>query len=217
MLHVPVCRHDTPGASQALRPAQSGSPVVDNQGTSSTAPALSGSYSTSLVVLSFLIAVQASYTALNMAGRLALANRNDVRWWLLGGTFALGPGAWLLHFVGMLAFSLPVAIGYDLPLTALSLAASLAASGYALWLSARPALPWLPLTGGGLAMGSGIAAMHCLGMAAMAMQPASCMTQAGWRHRWPSRWPPQPPHCGWPTACAMHRAGSAACVHWPPC
>lgn len=67
-----------------------------------------------------------------MAGRLALANRNDVRWWLLGGTFALGLGVWSMHLVGMLAFSLPVAIGYDPPLTALSLAASLAASGYAL-------------------------------------------------------------------------------------
>ena len=132
---------------------------------------MSGSYSTCLVALSFLIAVLASYTALNMAGRLARANQNDARWWLVGGTFAMGLGVWSMHFVGMLAFSLPITLGYDLGLTALSLAASLAASGYALWLTARPHLPWPTLAGGGLVMGSGIAAMHYLGMAAMRMQP----------------------------------------------
>ena len=132
---------------------------------------MSGSYSTSLVALSFLIAVLAAYTALNMAGRLARANQADARWWLLGGTFAMGLGVWSMHFVGMLAFSLPIALGYDALLTALSLAASLAASGYALWLTARPHLPWPILAGGGLVMGSGIAAMHYLGMAAMRMQP----------------------------------------------
>ena len=133
---------------------------------------MSGSYSPALVVLSLMVAVMASYTALGMAARLARTDRRESRWWLAGGTVAMGLGVWSMHFVGMLALQLPVAVGYDPLLTLLSLLASLAASGFALWLTAREHLGWRTLLAGGLVMGTGIAAMHYLGMAAMRMAPA---------------------------------------------
>ncbi len=132
---------------------------------------MTGSYSQSLVLFSLLVAILASYTALDMAGRLATAERRVARWWLAGGAAAMGLGIWSMHFIGMLAFNLPIPIGYDLALTLYSLVVSIGASAYALWLVSRPQLPPLRLAAGAVLMGLGIATMHYLGMAAMRMQP----------------------------------------------
>lgn len=132
---------------------------------------MTGSYSQSLVFFSLLVAVLASYTALDMAGRLATAQGRVARWWLAGGAAAMGLGIWSMHFIGMLAFKLPIPIGYDLAITVYSLAVSVGASAYALWLVSRPQLPTRRLFAGALLMGLGIAAMHYLGMAAMRMKP----------------------------------------------
>ena len=132
---------------------------------------MTGTYSQSLVVFSLLVAILASYTALDMAGRLATTEGRVARWWLAGGATAMGLGIWSMHFVGMLAFNLPIPIGYDLAITLYSLAVSVGASAYALWLVSRPLLPARRLLAGAVLLGLGIAAMHYLGMAAMRMQP----------------------------------------------
>ncbi len=132
---------------------------------------MTGSYSQSLVFFSLLVAVLASYTALDMAGRLATAQGRVARWWLAGGAAAMGLGIWSMHFIGMLAFKLPIPVGFDLAITLYSLAVSVGASAYALWLVSRPQLPTRRLAAGAVLMGLGIAAMHYLGMAAMRMQP----------------------------------------------
>lgn len=132
---------------------------------------MTGSYSQSLVFFSLLVAVLASYTALDMAGRLATAQGRVARWWLAGGAAAMGMGIWSMHFIGMLAFKLPIPVGFDLAITLYSLAVSVGASAYALWLVSRPQLPTRRLAAGAVLMGLGIAAMHYLGMAAMRMQP----------------------------------------------
>ncbi|MCC7634980.1 putative bifunctional diguanylate cyclase/phosphodiesterase [Stenotrophomonas rhizophila] len=132
---------------------------------------MTGTYSQSLVAFSLLVAVLASYTALDMAGRLASTRGRVARWWLAGGAGAMGLGIWSMHFIGMLAFHLPIPIGYDLAITLYSLAVSVGASAYALWLVSRAQLPWSRLVAGAVLMGLGIAAMHYLGMAALRMQP----------------------------------------------
>ena len=132
---------------------------------------MTGTYSQSLVVFSLLVAILASYTALDMAGRLATTEGRVARWWLTGGATAMGLGIWSMHFVGMLAFNLPIPIGYDLAITLYSLAVSVGASAYALWLVSRPQLPRRRLVAGAVLMGLGIATMHYLGMTAMRMQP----------------------------------------------
>ena len=132
---------------------------------------MTGTYSQSLVLFSLLVAILASYTALDMAGRLATTQGRVARWWLVGGATAMGLGIWSMHFIGMLAFRLPVPVGYDLAITLYSMAISVGASAYALWLVSRPLLPLRRLVGGALVLGLGIATMHYLGMAAMRMQP----------------------------------------------
>ncbi|MCG8291408.1 putative bifunctional diguanylate cyclase/phosphodiesterase [Pseudomonas entomophila] len=132
---------------------------------------LIGSYSSSLVLISLCVAILASYTALDLTGRIATAKGRAVHLWMLGGAFAMGIGIWSMHFIGMLAFSLPINLGYDTTLTALSLLIAVASSGFALWLVSQPKLPWQQLGFGALIMGSGIACMHYTGMAALRMQP----------------------------------------------
>ncbi len=128
-----------------------------------------GMYDWRLVALSFIIAVVASYTALDLAGRVALMRGWARLAWLTGGAFAMGTGIWSMHFTGMLAFSLPVALDYDVPMVALSLLVAMVASGFALFIAGRNTLHLGILLVSGLPMGLGIAAMHYIGMAAMRM------------------------------------------------
>ncbi|MFT6465287.1 putative bifunctional diguanylate cyclase/phosphodiesterase [Halopseudomonas sp.] len=132
---------------------------------------LTGSYDLFMVFISFCVAVLASYTALDLSGRIATSKKNAVPFWISGGALAMGIGIWSMHFVGMLAFSLPIPMGYDLTITLLSLALAIIASGFALWMVAQPEMPWSHLLIGAVALGAGIAAMHYLGMYALLMQP----------------------------------------------
>ncbi|MEB5110828.1 EAL domain-containing protein [Pseudomonas aeruginosa] len=132
---------------------------------------LISSYNQVLVAFSLIVAILASYTALDMAGRVTLAKGREALSWLIGGAFAMGFGIWSMHFVGMLAFSLPIPLGYDLGLTLLSLLLAVGSSAFALWLVCQAELPWQRLALGALLMGSGVAAMHYTGMAALLMMP----------------------------------------------
>ncbi|WP_137163723.1 putative bifunctional diguanylate cyclase/phosphodiesterase [Pseudomonas asiatica] len=132
---------------------------------------LTGSYSSSLVLISLCVAILASYTALDLTGRIATAKGRAACLWMGGGALAMGIGVWSMHFIGMLAFSLPIDLGYDLALTAFSLLIAVLSSGFALWLVSQPSLPWQQLAFGALIMGTGIACMHYTGMAALRMLP----------------------------------------------
>ena len=132
---------------------------------------VSGSYSLTLVLGSLCIAILASYTALDLTGRIASARGRAVYLWMGGGAVAMGFGVWSMHFIGMLALSLPIELGYDVALTLWSLLVAVLSSGFALWLVSQPRLPALQLLFGALIMGAGISAMHYSGMAALRMQP----------------------------------------------
>ena len=132
---------------------------------------VSASYSPSLVFISLCVAILASYTALDLAGRIATARGRTVYLWMSGGALAMGFGVWSMHFIGMLALQLPLELGYDLGLTVWSLLVAILSSGFALWLVSQPRLPALQLLFGALVMGAGISAMHYSGMAALRMQP----------------------------------------------
>jgi diguanylate cyclase (GGDEF)-like protein/PAS domain S-box-containing protein len=109
----------------------------------------------------------AAYAALDLAGRVTAA-QGRARWfWLAGGATSMGLGIWSMHYIGMLAFSLPVPVFYHYPTVALSLLAAIAASAVALFTVSREHMGVGSLLAGGLVMGGGIAAMHSIGMAAM--------------------------------------------------
>jgi two-component system, sensor histidine kinase and response regulator len=136
-------------------------------------PALAGSYDYRLVTVSVLIAVLASYAALDLGARVTAAHGRARLAWLTGGATAMGIGVWSMHYIGMLAFSLSFRILYDWPTVLLSLLAAVLASGVALFVVSRSRMSWFQALIGSVAMGSGIAGMHYVGMAAMRM-PAMC-------------------------------------------
>jgi diguanylate cyclase (GGDEF)-like protein len=130
-----------------------------------------GTYSYSLVLVSVLVAILASYTALDLATRITMSRGTAARAWLIGGAFSMGLGIFSMHFVGMLAFSLPVPMGYDVTVTLLSLLIAIVVSGFALYTVSRDSLSAKNLILGGILMGIGICAMHYTGMAAMETHP----------------------------------------------
>lgn len=140
---------------------------------------LMSSYDQLLVIVSFIVAFLASYTALDMAGRVATSTGKVALVWLFGGGFALGVGIWSMHFIGMLAMSLPMVMSYSASLTVLSMVIAVAASIFALWIVCYGELPWYRLCGGAIVMGSGVVAMHYTGMAALMVNPGIV-----WDWRW---------------------------------
>lgn len=132
--------------------------------------AMSGDYDFQLVILSYLVAVAASYLALDITGRLRDVGNTawHTAFWLLGGAFAMGAGIWSMHFIGMLAFIMPIPMNYDLGLTTLSLTVAVLASGFALFLLKTKTLKIIHFLLGGIILGGGIVSMHYIGMAAMA-------------------------------------------------
>ena len=128
---------------------------------------LTGSYDLTFVILSIVIAAMASYAALDLAGRVTAAAGSVRIGWLAGGATVMGLGIWSMHFVGMLAFHLPHAIAYQVPLMLLSVVVAIAASLLALAVVSRSELGIPTLAVAGLLMGAAIAGMHYVGMSSM--------------------------------------------------
>jgi PAS domain S-box-containing protein len=134
---------------------------------------LIGSYDYALVALSVLIAMFASYAALALAARVTAASGWARAVWLLGGAGAMGTGIWSMHYIGMLAFILPVPVAYHWPTVLVSLFAAILASVIALYVVSRQRMSAFRAFAGSVLMGAGIASMHYIGMAAMRL-PAMC-------------------------------------------
>jgi PAS domain S-box-containing protein len=143
----------------------------------SMSSALTGSYDLRLVELSVVIAICASYAALDLAGRVTAARGFGRTVWLMGGATAMGLGIWSMHYIGMLAFKLPVPVEYDWPTVVLSLIAAILASSVALFVVSRKKMGVWRAVAGSVPMGAGIAAMHYSGMEAMRLT-AMCQYNA---------------------------------------
>jgi signal transduction histidine kinase len=131
---------------------------------------MEASYSPSLVLLSILLAVVASYTALDLAGRVAGTSGITRRVLLGSGAVMMGVGIWAMHFVGMLAFNMPGEVSYGRGLTALSMGAGIVGAWAALFVVSRSLVTPERLLAGGLFMGLAINLMHYVGMEAMRME-----------------------------------------------
>lgn len=140
---------------------------------------VAGSHDMILVGLSIIIAVLASYAALDLASRVRVSSGWLRRFWLSAAAMTLGGGIWSMHFVAMLAFNMPgMTVSYDPGLTLASLFLAILCTGIGFGVMDR----WrgrLPLGVAGLLMGLGVVAMHYVGMAAMKMH-ADLHYDRGW-------------------------------------
>ncbi len=134
--------------------------------------AYSGAYNAGLVALSVVVATLAAFVALSISSRIVAANSRGARWaWASAGAMAMGGGIWSMHFIGMLAFSLPCGVTYAPVGTVLSMIPGILASGVALHaISQRTEPGFKRLAVGAVLMGAGIGLMHYTGMAAMEPQ-----------------------------------------------
>src|SRR5580693_2998596 len=128
---------------------------------------VTGTYDPYLVALSVLVASFASYTALGLSGHVGTAQGLARRVWLVAAAITMGGGIWSMHFIGMLAFVMPIPMSYDIRLTTLSLLVAILVTGGGFYVISRQSASPLRLVLGGIFMGLGIAAMHYTGMAAM--------------------------------------------------
>lgn len=130
-----------------------------------------GSYNLGLVCLSFVIAVVASYTALDLALRIGESYGITKKIWIGGCAFSMGGGIWSMHFTAMLAYQLPFEVSYDIWITLLSIIISIIASGIGLFLASAKPISISKIAMGGMIMGIGVTSMHYTGMAATIFVP----------------------------------------------
>jgi len=127
-------------------------------------------YHPQLVLLSILVAILASYVALDLSASVTQAIGKAKAVWLVGGALAMGFGIWSMHFIGMLAFEMPgMSMAYDVPLLILSVLIAFAASVVALYVTSRPKVRNASFAIGGVAMAAAISGMHYTGMYSMRM------------------------------------------------
>ncbi len=139
-------------------------------GTLDPRSAFVGTYEPTLVILSVIVASLAAYAALGLAERISAADKPLAkRSWLAVGAVTMGVGVWAMHFLGMLAFRVPVRVNYDVWVTLASVAPAVLASGIMLHVISQPRISAGRLVLGGGLMGAGIGVMHYTGMAAMRM------------------------------------------------
>ncbi len=133
-----------------------------------TGPLLQGMHHHSLMFLSIVIAIAASWLALQVAGLARVAvNESARKGAIVSGAAALAGGIWAMHFIGMLAYDIGMPVRFDPAITLLSFLPALAASLIALPLLSRRELGWSELARGGILIGLGIGCMHYTGMLAM--------------------------------------------------
>jgi PAS domain S-box-containing protein len=130
----------------------------------SETPILTSSYDHGLVALSVVIAICASYAALDLTGRVAAAKGRAFVFWLIGGAGAMGLGIWSTFYIGMLAFRLPVPVSYDWPTVTLSLRVAILAAAVTLYIVSHKVVSLWQTVVGSMVMGAGIAAVHFIGM-----------------------------------------------------
>src|SRR6266852_2516337 len=130
---------------------------------------MEGRFDLTLVALSVVIANAASYTALDLASRVPGSTGRPRLAWLGAAAIAMGGGIWSMHFIAMLAFITPMPVTYDVGLSILSFLVAVMVTGVAFILASRQHTALEQITAAGLFMGTGICAMHYVGMAAMRM------------------------------------------------
>ena len=133
--------------------------------------AIEAEYAYELVALSILIAILSSYVSLLISMRLPASgfNKTNIAW-LLAGVTTLSSSVWSMHFVGMLAYELPITVNYDIQTTVISIIPALLASFVVVLTTQCSNLTNKTLLVRATLMGACIGAMHYIGMSGIRME-----------------------------------------------
>ncbi|TDF99182.1 bifunctional diguanylate cyclase/phosphodiesterase [Paenibacillus piri] len=129
---------------------------------------ITDSYNIYLVLLSFIIALLASYTALHLVQKVPTSSD---RWFrklrILCSAFVTGIGIWSMHFIAMLAYQLPEGVFYDMHTVIVSIVVAIVGTLFGFFVTFRPSLKKPRIIVGGTFMGLAISGMHYIGMSAL--------------------------------------------------
>lgn len=121
-----------------------------------------------LIGISFIVAVIASFVALDCTGKITLAKRRADLFWRLCAGATLGLGIWSMHFIGMLSMKMPLPIRYDFLLTLISLLVAIASATAVLHVVVTSSVVspkrWMLATA---ILSAGVVSMHYIGMSAL--------------------------------------------------
>jgi PAS domain S-box-containing protein len=128
------------------------------------------SYQPGLTFLSMIPSIAASWVALDLISKKQLRSLQ-----LLSGGVLVGAGIGTMHYMGMAAMQMSVALRYDLPMFLLSILVAIVLAIIALWVRFglrrfNLAPHWLTLLSS-VVMGAAISGMHYTGMAAARFVP----------------------------------------------
>ncbi|QQP94761.1 hypothetical protein JHW38_16095 [Lysobacter enzymogenes] len=132
-----------------------------------------------LVILSYVVSVLGSFTALQLA--IAIPGATGAARWraVTAAGIAMGGGAiWAMHFIAMLACRMNVEVTYDLPVTLGSAVIAVVSCMAGLSIAGTGVFNWSKLIVGGVLMGLGVTGMHYTGMAAMVMPADTVYNQS---------------------------------------
>lgn len=120
-----------------------------------------------IVLLSVLMAVQGSYVGLYLARQVGQARGTRYRQLITFSALSLALGVWTMHFLGMLALQLPFSANFLVLPTLISFLVCIPVIAVAVFVVGRPRPSSLCIVVAALFMGSGIVAMHYIGMLAL--------------------------------------------------
>jgi NO-binding membrane sensor protein with MHYT domain len=120
-----------------------------------------------LVALSLFVAFQGSYVGLHLARQIHAAEDMRRRLLIAAAAFSLALSIWTMHFVGMLAIRLPAAVDFLVLPTLLSFLVCVLVVGFAVFVVGADAPLPHRIALAAAFMGTGIVAMHYLGMYAL--------------------------------------------------
>lgn len=134
-------------------------------------PAIQCIHDPLLVILSYVVSVLGSFTALQLAIAIPNAINAGQRWRAVAAAgIAMGGGAiWAMHFIAMLACQMNVQVTYDLPITLGSAVVAVVSCMAGLAIAGTGLFNWGKLIIAGVLMGLGVTGMHYAGMSAMLM------------------------------------------------
>ena len=131
-----------------------------------------------VLLLAYAVSVVGSFVGLSCVRQSVKAEPGRRTAWIALASVAIGGiGIWLMHFLGMMGFSVPgTVVRYDLALTLISVVLAVGATMVGLWIAGFGDTvfvkipPMIRLLVGGTIMGLAVSLMHYTGMAALGIQ-----------------------------------------------
>lgn len=120
-----------------------------------------------LIIISVLIAIISSYTALTLAERITDKHRSHKNIWILSASFNMGVGIFATHFIAMSAMHVTIPIKYDPILLFCAFCLAVVASYTTFYILYVPSMPKIILCGSIIMTGAGITLFHYMAIIAI--------------------------------------------------